>query len=132
MARHPRVEFEGASYHVTSRGNGRAALFLDDEDRRHFLELAEEAARRFGVVPRGYCLMPNHYHLLLTTPLANLSAAMQWVQTAYAAWSNRRHRRCGHVFRGRFKAGGQGVSPSARVLLPSLPPTRCPCLRVSC
>ena len=104
MARPLRIEFEGASYHVTARGNERRPIFRDDQDRRRFLETLGQACERFGLIVRAYCLMPNHYHLLATTPRGNLSRAVGWLQTAYSIRFNRRHGRCGHLVQGRFKA----------------------------
>ena len=104
MARPLRVEFGGAAYHVTARGNERKAVFRDDQDRRRFLETLAEMVERFGVRLHAYCLMPNHYHLLLDTPHANLSQAVGWLQVTYTVRFNRRHRRSGHLFQGRFKA----------------------------
>ena len=104
MARPIRVEFAGAVYHVMARGNERREVFRDDQDRRRFLETLAEAVERFGLRVHAYCLMSNHYHLLLGTPRANLSRAMGWLQTTYTARFNRRHRRSGHLFQGRFKA----------------------------
>ena len=104
MSRPIRVEFEGAVYHVTARGNERRQPFRDDEDRARFLSTLEECVQRFGVRVHCYCLMPNHYHLLLETPRANLSRAVGWLQTTYTIRFNRRHRRSGHLFQGRFKA----------------------------
>ena len=104
MARPVRIEFEGAAYHVTSRGNERRAIYRDDADRLRFLETLGQAAERFGLVVHAYCLMPNHYHLLCATPRANLSRAVGWLQAAYAIRHNRRHGRCGHLVQGRFKA----------------------------
>lgn len=104
MARPIRVEFEGAVYHVMARGNERKAVFRDDQDRRRFLEALAEMAERFGVRVHAYCLMPNHYHLLLGTPRGNLSRAVGWLQVVYTVRFNRRHRRSGHLFQGRFKA----------------------------
>lgn len=104
MARPIRVEYANAVYHVTARGNERKSIYRDDADRQRFLETVEEAVERFGVVIHAYCLMPNHYHLLLQTPRANLSAAAGWLQTTYSIRFNRRHRRSGHLFQGRFKA----------------------------
>lgn len=104
MARPIRVEYANAVYHVTARGNERKAIYRDDADRLRFLETVEEAVARFGVVIHSHCLMPNHYHLLLQTPRANLSAATGWLQTTYSVRFNRRHRRSGHLFQGRFKA----------------------------
>jgi putative transposase len=104
MARPIRVEYVNAVYHVTARGNERRAIFRDDHDRERFLETLEETRQRFGVVIHVFCLMQNHYHLLLQTPRANLSAAAGWLQTTYTVRFNRRHRRSGHLFQGRFKA----------------------------
>ncbi len=104
MPRGLRVEFEGAVYHVMARGNERREVFRDGGDRRRFLETLGEAAERFGVRVLAYCLMPNHYHLVVETPRANLSQAMGWLQTTYTVRFNRRHRRVGHLFQGRFKA----------------------------
>jgi REP element-mobilizing transposase RayT len=98
------VEFPGAVYHVMARGNERKAIFRDDPDRCRFLETLGEMVERFGVRLHAYVLMPNHYHLLLETPLANLSQAVGWLQVTYTVRFNRRHRRCGHLFQGRFKA----------------------------
>jgi len=104
MVRPIRVEFAGAVYHLTARGNERRAIYRDAEDRSRFLETLGEACERFGLVVHGFCLMPNHYHLLGQTPRANLSDALGWVQTTYSIRFNRRHRRSGHLFQGRFKA----------------------------
>jgi REP element-mobilizing transposase RayT len=104
MARPIRVEYANAVYHVTARGNERKAIYRDDVDRRRFLETVEQTVERFAVVIHAYCLMPNHYHLLMQTPRANLSAAAGWLQTTYSVRFNRRHRRSGHLFQGRFKA----------------------------
>jgi len=104
MARPIRVAYPGAVYHVTARGNERKAIYRDEADRVRFLETVEEMVERFGVVVHAYCLMPNHYHVLLETPRGNLSAGVGWVQTTYSVRFNRRHRRSGHLFQGRFKA----------------------------
>jgi len=104
MARPLRVEIKNGWYHVTNRGNNRQAIYLDDRDRWHFLELLGEMVERHAVELHGYVLMGNHYHLLVRTPDANLSAAVQWLNVAYSIWWNRRHGRSGHVFQGRFKA----------------------------
>jgi REP element-mobilizing transposase RayT len=87
-----------------ARGNERRNIFRDDRDRNRFLETLAEMVERFGVRVLAYCLMPNHYHLVLDTPRANLSQAMGWLQTTYTVRFNRRHRRVGHLFQGRFKA----------------------------
>lgn len=104
MARPLRLDLEGGWYHVTARGIERRAIYRDDRDRAHFLELIREAVGRFGLVVHAYVLMGNHYHLVAETPAANLSAAMQWVNVSYSVWFNRRRGRAGHVFQGRFKA----------------------------
>src|SRR6516164_719826 len=104
MARALRIERPGGRYHVTARGIDRQALFRDDADRFHFLELLAELGERFGTRIHAYVLMDNHFHLLLETPEANLSRAMQWLGVSYSLWFNRRHSRVGHLFQGRFKA----------------------------
>ncbi len=117
MARPIRVEYAHAVYHVTARGNERRAIFRDDRDRERFLDTLGEAVERFGVAIHAYCLMPNHYHLLLQTPRANLSAAAGWLQTTYTIRFNRRHRRSGHLFQGRFKAHLVEADAYARQLI---------------
>jgi REP element-mobilizing transposase RayT len=104
MARPVRVEFAGAVYHVTARGNERRAIFRDDRDRERFLATVAEMVERFGLRVMAYCLMPNHYHLVVGTPLGNLSQAVGWLQVTYTVRFNRRWRRSGHLFQGRFKA----------------------------
>jgi REP element-mobilizing transposase RayT len=101
MARPIRVEFAGAVYHVMARGNERRTIFRDDQDRRRFVG---EMAEQHGVRVHAYCLMPNHYHLIAETPRGNLSQAVGWLQVTYTVRFNRRHRRSGHLFQGRFKA----------------------------
>jgi len=104
MARLLRLEQAGAWYHITARGNERRAIYRDERDRRHFLELLPGWLERFRTRLHAYVLMENHYHLLLETCEANLSRAMQWLNTSYSVWFNRRHQRAGHLFQGRFKA----------------------------
>jgi len=104
MARPLRIERPGGRYHVTARGNERKPIYRDDSDRTHFLELLGEATDRFGIRVHAYALMDNHYHLLMQTPEANLSRAMQWLNASYSMWFNRRHRRAGHLLQGRFQA----------------------------
>ena len=104
MARALRIERPGGRYHVTARGNERKAIFRDDTDHFHFLELLSELGERFGVRVHAYVLMDNHYHLLLETPEANLSRAMHWVNASYCVWFNRRRGRNGHLLQGRFSA----------------------------
>ena len=104
MARPLRVEFPGAVYHVMARGNERRSIFQDDKDRQRFLDTLAEAVTQFGLRLHAYCLMSNHYHLVMGTPHANLSRSMGWLQTTYTARFNARYRRHGHLFQGRFKA----------------------------
>ena len=104
MPRPLRKEFAGAKYHVTSRGNGRKAIFLDAADYRRFMSQLQEALQRDGVILYAYVLMPNHYHLLVETPRANLQAFMRRLNTAYALFFRYKHRWPGHVFQGRYGA----------------------------
>jgi putative transposase len=104
MARPLRIEFPGALYHVTSRGNAGQAVFLDGGDRERLIAALAEVARRLRWLCHAYCLMGNHFHLLLETPRPNLSNGMQQIGTLYAQGFNRRYDRQGHVFQGRFKA----------------------------
>ena len=104
MARPLRIEYPNAFYHVVSRGNNRQEIYLDDDDYGMFLETLKECSKLFGVRTLAFALMPNHYHLLLTTPKANLSRAMRHLNGVYTQRFNRRHKKDGHLFRGRFKA----------------------------
>ena len=104
MARPLRVNRPGAWHHVTARGIERRALFRTEGDRKHWLELMPELQDRFRLLVHAYVLMDNHFHLLVETPQPVLSAAMQWLQTSYAMWFNRRHQRVGALFQGRYKA----------------------------
>ena len=104
MSRPLRIEFEGAVYHITSRGNARQAIFLDDEDREQFLSVLASVVERFRWVCHAYCLMDNHYHLLIETPEANLSGGMRQLNGVYTQYFNRIHARVGHLFQGRYKS----------------------------
>ncbi len=104
MARPLRIEFPGAIYHVTSRGNARRKIFLNDEDRNAYLSTLAWVVERFGWLCHAYCLMDNHLHLLIETPDANLSRGMRQLNGVYTQGFNRRHRKVGHLFQGRFKA----------------------------
>ncbi|HKZ17765.1 MAG TPA: transposase, partial [Geobacteraceae bacterium] len=104
MARPLRIEYPGAFYHVTSRGNEQKDVFKSQRDREKFLEYLESSTERYGAVVHAYCLMSNHFHLVLETPQANLVAGMQWFLSTYTARFNRRHRRFGHLFSGRYKS----------------------------
>ena len=104
MARPLRIEFPGALYHVTSRGNGRADMYLDDGDRQAFLDILGEVCRRMQWVCYAYCLMTNHYHIVVETHAGNLSTGMRHVNGVYTQRFNRHHGRVGHVLQGRYKA----------------------------
>jgi len=102
MARPRRIQFEGATYHVTSRGNNRQRIFLDDRDRYNLLELLGDAVARFNLQVFAFCFMSNHYHILLRTPESNLNSAFHWVNTVFSMRFNRRHHCTGHLFQGRY------------------------------
>src|SRR5271155_480502 len=104
MARPIRIEFEGALYHITARGNERREIFRSDADRTLFLATLEQCVKENGLLLHAWCLMPNHYHLIVETPRGNLTKAISWLQTTYTIRFNRRHARNGHLFQGRFKA----------------------------
>ena len=89
---------------MIARGNARGLVFVDDADRRRFVDLLASVVERFGWVVYAYCLMGNHYHLVLETPRANLSAGMRQLNGCYAQYFNRRQSRCGHVFQARFRS----------------------------
>jgi putative transposase len=103
MARPLRLDFAGAVWHLTSRGNAGDDIFYNDEDRLDFLELLGEAKRRFNWLIFTYILLTNHFHLVIETPEATLSRGMQWLLGTYVNRFNRRHKRSGHLFQGRFK-----------------------------
>lgn len=90
-------------YHVFTRGHNRGALFCHEADKEHFLELLQEMRERFRMRVYAYCLMPNHYHLLVGTPEGNISQGVQWLNGSYGIWFNKSHDRSGHVFGERFK-----------------------------
>ncbi|KKW30721.1 MAG: hypothetical protein UY72_C0004G0010 [Candidatus Uhrbacteria bacterium GW2011_GWD2_52_7] len=104
MARPLRVEFPGAIYHITSRGNKRQDIFDSDDDRLRFLLILESVIETYHWVCHAYCLMGNHYHLLIETPDGNLSAGMRDLNGRFTQISNRIHASTGHIFQGRFKA----------------------------
>src|SRR5438093_5381003 len=104
MARPLRLEFSGAIYHLTARGNARQKIFFSDADRQLFIDTLAGVVFRYGWICHAYCLMANHYHLLVETPKPNLSLGMRQLNGIYTQAFNRRHRRVGHLFQGRFKA----------------------------
>jgi putative transposase len=104
MTRPLRIEFSGALYHVTSRGDRREDIYLDDDDRLNWLEVLGIVCKRFNWVVHAYCLMSNHYHLVVETPDGNLSAGMRHLNGLYTQTFNRQRGVVGHLFQGRFKA----------------------------
>lgn len=104
MARKLRVEYPGAIYHVLNRGDRREPIFRDDADRQRFIETLGEASVRSGWQVQAFCLMPNHFHLVVETPQPTLVAGMKWFLGTYTGRFNRRHKLFGHLFSGRYKA----------------------------
>ncbi|MCK4505553.1 MAG: transposase [Candidatus Aegiribacteria sp.] len=104
MTRALRIEYPGAVYHVTARGTDRQNIFLNDSDKTAFLIRLLKTVNRYNWLCHAYCLMSNHYHLLLETSDGNLSAGMKLLNSAYAQYFNHSHDRTGHLFQGRFKA----------------------------
>ena len=104
MARALRIEFAGALYHLTGRGNARQRIFADEKDCAKFVELLAASLRRYEISLHGYVLMGNHYHLMAETRRANLGRWMHWLTTSYTVYFNRRHGRAGHLFQGRYKS----------------------------
>jgi REP element-mobilizing transposase RayT len=104
MQRPLRIEYAGAIYYVLNRGDRREAIFLSDADRELFLETLGQACARSGWQVHAWCLMSNHFHLVLETPRANLAAGMKWFLGTYTQRFNRRHDLAGHLFQGRYKA----------------------------
>lgn len=104
MARPLRIEYPGAVYHITSRGNEKKAIFKDDQDRKLFLKILSHVNKRYHWFCHAYCLMENHYHLLIETPDGNLSHGMRQLNGVYTQAYNNSRNRTGHLFQGRYKA----------------------------
>ena len=104
MARLLRISFPGVFCHVTSRGNERKSVFKSERDREKFLGYLKSAAERFNAVTHIFCLMDNHYHILLETPSGNLPQIMRRINGAYTTYFNVKRDRSGHLFQGRYKA----------------------------
>jgi REP element-mobilizing transposase RayT len=104
MARPLRIQYPGAVYHVTCRGNERRKIFLDDDDRRRFLTVLAESLAIYQVVLYGYVMMSNHFHIIVQTVRANLSEFMRRFNICYTGWFNYHHSVCGHLYQGRYKA----------------------------
>ena len=104
MARQLRIEYEGAFYHITYRGNERKRIFFAESDYHKFRQYLVKAQERYGIVLHCYILMTNHYHFLIETPYANLSKAMHFLNSSYTTYAKMKHKRSGHLFQGRYKA----------------------------
>src|SRR5512136_2688119 len=104
MARPLRIEYEGAFYHVTSRGNERRNIFFSRSDYYKFLSYLEAAQGKYHFLLHCYVLMPNHYHLLLETPSPNLRQVLHYLNGSYTNFVNLKRGHCGHLFQGRYKA----------------------------
>ena len=104
MTRPLRIIYPDAVYHITNRGVNRQLIFFKEEDYLRFLDCLEQIHKRLDIIIHGYCLMPNHYHLEITTPKENISRSIQWLNQSYAGYINMRHERSGHLFQGRFKS----------------------------
>ena len=103
MARPLRLELAGGLYHVTSRGDRREDIYEDDDDRNKWLATLGSVCSRFNWRCHAYCLMDNHYHIVIETAEANLSKGMRQLNGVYTQYFNRRHDRAGHVFQGRYQ-----------------------------
>jgi len=104
MARPLRIEYPGAVYHITNRGNDKKAVFKDDLDRETFLKILAHVNKRYHWLCHGYCLMDNHYHLIIETPDGNLSLGMRQLNGVFTQARNKRYNKTGHLFQGRYKA----------------------------
>lgn len=104
VARPLRVEYEGAVYHITSRGNEQRKIFFSRKDYEKFKEYLADAIEKFGFLLHGYVLMTNHYHLIIETPEKNLSKIMHYINSSYTTYTNIKRKRSGHLFQGRFKS----------------------------
>jgi putative transposase len=104
MSRPLRIEYPGAVYHITSRGNEKKPVFKDDQDRANFLNTLQHVNKRYNWICHAYCLMTNHFHLLIETPDGNLSLGMRQLNGVYTQLFNKWHGRVGHLFQGRYKA----------------------------
>lgn len=104
MSRPLRLEYAGALYHVTARGNERKPIYLEDDDFQLYLDVLGDVCNQYHWVIHAYCLMTNHYHLIIETPDANLSKGMRQLNGVYTQKFNRKYRRVGHLYQGRYKA----------------------------
>lgn len=104
MSRPLRLLYENAWYHIMNRGRARAKIFFDDNDYQKFIDLLLQLNRRYCFEIHAYCLMPNHYHLLIRTPMPNLSNGMKHLNSTYTIYHNKKYKKDGALFRGRYKA----------------------------
>ena len=104
MARPLRIEYPGAVYHVTCRGNERKKIFRDNSDRKRFLEILAMSQKIYNVETFSYVLMENHFHFMLKTALGNLGEFMRHFNISYTSYFNRKHKRSGHLYQGRYKS----------------------------
>ncbi len=104
MARPLRIEYSGAIYHITSRGNEKKPIFYDEKDQEIFLNVLKSVNKKYNFICHAYCLMNNHYHLIIETPDGNLSKGMRQLNGVYTQTFNKKHHRVGHIFQGRYKA----------------------------
>jgi putative transposase len=104
MGRPLRIQFPGAIYHVTCRGNNKQDIFFREEDAELFLEIVAQTVQKYGIVIHAYCLMINHYHFLIETPQGNISEPMRYINQRYSQLFNKRYQRVGHVFQARYKS----------------------------
>jgi putative transposase len=104
MSRRPRLQFPGAVYHVMTRGNRKAAIFNEDDDRWRFLKILADALRFYDAACDAMCLMPNHYHIVLETPRGNVARVMRYVNGVFAQWMNRKYSLTGHLFEARYRS----------------------------
>ncbi len=103
MARPLRIEYEGALYHITARGNEQNPIYREKGDYQKFLEILSELPQRYNVIIHGYVLMGNHYHLLIETPKGNITRVMHYLNATYTGYFNKKYKRIGHLFQGRYK-----------------------------
>jgi len=104
MARHLRLSFEDATYHITARGNRKERIFYSDKDKGIFLNKMEETLEKYSFICYAYCLMNNHYHLFIKTPLANISDGIHYLNTSYSNWFRAKYKIVGPIFQGRYKS----------------------------
>lgn len=103
MARPLRIEYIGALYHIAARGNEKNPIYKEEGDYEKFLKVLSELPQRYGVIIHGYILMVNHYHLLIETPKGNITKVMHYLNAAYSGYFNKKYKRVGHLFQGRYK-----------------------------